>query len=72
MHPAPQTSPPVLPTSASPTGLLRATEVAQHLRIGIRTVWKLKAIGKLPAVSILGATRFRVEDVARLAQEGVR
>jgi hypothetical protein len=59
--------------SASPRdGLMRALEVAQHLRVGIRTVWKLKATGKLPAVSILGATRFRVEDVARVAREGVR
>ena len=57
--------------AGSGDGLMRAIEVAQHLRIGIRTVWKLKATGKLPAVNILGATRFRAEDVARLAREGV-
>ena len=54
-----------------PDGLLRAVEVAHHLGVGIRTVWKLKSMRKLPAVSILGATRFRIADVARLAREGV-
>ena len=53
-------------------GLMRAMQVAHFLGVGVRTVWKLKAMGKLPAVSILGTTRFRAEDVKRLAREGVR
>jgi excisionase family DNA binding protein len=73
MHPAPRPSQPaVSPSNLTTSNLLRAAEVAQRLGLGIRTVWKLRATGKLPAVRILGATRFCVEDVARLAQEGVR
>lgn len=53
-------------------GLLRANEVAQYLGVGVRTVWKLRATGRLESVSILGATRFRAADVERLAREGVR
>ncbi len=53
-------------------GLLRANEVAQYLGVGVRTVWKLRATGRLESVSILGATRFRAADVDRLAREGVR
>ena len=53
-------------------GLLRAPEVARYLGIGIRTVWKLRATGRLPSVGILGTTRFRAADVERLAREGVK
>jgi hypothetical protein len=67
-----QGSPSTSSSAAAPSGLLRAIEVAHHLRIGVRTVWKLKATGKLPAVNILGTTRFRSEDVARLARDGVQ
>src|SRR5438105_3582356 len=49
----------------TPPALMRAIEVARHLGVGIRTVWKLKATGKLPAVTVLGTTRFRTDDVAR-------
>lgn len=52
--------------------LLRAMEVAQRLGVGIRTVWKLRATGRLPSVAIFRATRFRASDVERLAREGVR
>ncbi|UCD76078.1 MAG: helix-turn-helix domain-containing protein [Phycisphaerales bacterium] len=58
-------------SAAEGNRLLKAAEVADVLRIGVRTVWKLRAAGKLPSVSILGATRFPAADVARIAREGV-
>jgi predicted DNA-binding transcriptional regulator AlpA len=78
MHPAPRPSEPAESQSdPAQSGLLRAAEVAERLGLGIRTVWKLRATGMLPSVRILGATLlgatlFRAEDVARLLQEGVR
>lgn len=48
--------------------LLFAKDVAQILRCSIRTVWYLRANGRLPAVKIPGtcATRFRLTDVELL------
>lgn len=53
--------------------LLIAKEVAAMLRVNTRTVWRLRASGKLPAVQIAGtsATRFRQSDVATLISQRV-
>ncbi len=66
------------PASPSPAdgaiepALMSARDVAAFLRVGVRTVWKLRSMGHLPSVGILGARRFRREDVERLVREGVR
>lgn len=46
--------------------LLKASEVAQRLGIGVRTVWKWTALGELPAPFRLGRiTRWRRRDIHR-------
>ena len=50
--------------------LLRAREVAMMLAISTRLVWRFRSEGKLPAVQMGGATRFRLSDVTRLVQSG--
>ena len=49
-----------------------ANEVARMLSVNVRTVWRLRASGKLSAVQIPGtsATRFRQSDVASLIAQG--
>jgi predicted DNA-binding transcriptional regulator AlpA len=51
--------------------LLRAGEVAEMLAVSSRLVWRFRAEGKLPSVSLAGATRFRLSDVKRFMQSGV-
>ncbi|MFG0313129.1 MAG: helix-turn-helix domain-containing protein [Phycisphaerales bacterium] len=51
--------------------LLKAADVARRLAISTRLVWRFRAEGKLPAVQIGGATRFRLSDVERFIREGM-
>jgi|GEM_PF-6184025 len=50
--------------------LLRANEVAALLAVSTRIVWRFRSEGRLPAVRIAGATRFRLSDVRRLIESG--
>jgi predicted DNA-binding transcriptional regulator AlpA len=50
--------------------LLKATEVAALLSVSTRLVWRFRAEGRLAAVQIAGATRFRLADVRRLMESG--
>jgi len=50
--------------------LLRAAEVAEMLAVSTRLVWRFRSEGKLPAVQIAGATRFRLSDVRKLMGGG--
>lgn len=52
--------------------LLRAGEVAEMLAVSSRLVWRFRSEGKLPAVQIAGATRFRLSDVERLIEAGAK
>jgi excisionase family DNA binding protein len=51
--------------------LLRKKEVAAMLACSVRMVERLVASGKLTAVKIRGAVRFRVGDVERIIVKGV-
>lgn len=50
--------------------LLRANQVAQMLAVSTRLVWRFRSEGKLPAIQIAGATRFRRSDVLKLMAGG--
>ena len=50
--------------------LLRANQVAQLLAVSTRLVWRFRSEGKLPAIQIAGATRFRRSDVLKLMAGG--
>lgn len=52
-----------MPTSVE---LLTAAEVAERARVSVRTVWRWKEDGTLPAVQIGNVVRFRREDVDAL------
>lgn len=44
--------------------LVSAEKLAQQLDISIRTLWRLRAAGKLPApVRLGGSVRWRVEEI---------
>jgi excisionase family DNA binding protein len=43
--------------------LLKKSEVAQILNVSARTVDRLRVLGMLPSVKLLGAVRFSPEDV---------
>lgn len=45
--------------------LLNVNEVSEYLGISIRTVWALRATGKLPAYKVGHLTRWRRNDVYR-------
>ncbi|GHE05563.1 hypothetical protein GCM10008024_36910 [Allgaiera indica] len=47
-----------------PSGLMSATDVAEHFGCGISTVWRWAKIGVLPKpVKIGGSTRWRRADI---------
>lgn len=50
-----------------PPELLTAKEVARKLRVGVRTVWRWVALGKLPQPMRFSAStvRWRPEDIQR-------
>ena len=51
--------------------LLNVTDVAAVLRVGQRTVWRLRDAGRMPApVSIAGCVRWRLADVAAWVDAG--
>lgn len=56
---------------ASGDRLLRAGEAAEILGCSSRTIWKLRSEGKLKAVAIGSARRFRLSDVQRIVSGGV-
>lgn len=58
------------PASTDDDRLLKATEVAAILAVSTRLVWRFRAEGRLAAVHIAGATRFRLADVRRLMETG--
>ena len=51
--------------------LLRKREVALRLACSTRMVERLVASGKLTAVKIQGAVRFRLRDVEKIMMNGV-
>jgi excisionase family DNA binding protein len=51
--------------------LLRKKEVASMLACSVRMVERLVASGKLTAVKIRGAVRFRLGDVEQIIVKGV-
>ena len=51
--------------------LVTAKAAATTLSCSQRTIWRLRAAGALPAVSIGGITRFRRSDLQRLIEEGI-
>ena len=60
------------PAIESGDRLLLPREVAERLRCSLRTIWRLRAKGVLPAVKIAGtdATRFRLSDVRKILELG--
>lgn len=50
--------------------LLSVDQVAEVMKLSVRSIWKLRSIGALEAVSILGRTRFRASDVQRIIRDG--
>ena len=50
--------------------LLKASEVADLLGCSVRLVWTLRSTGKLEAVKVATAIRFRLSDVRRIIAEG--
>lgn len=51
--------------------LLSAEKVAELLNISIRTLWRLRAAGKLPApVRLGGSVRWRPEEIAAWVNNG--
>lgn len=54
-----------------PTLLVSAEKLAQLLDISIRTLWRLRAAGKLPApVRLGGSVRWRVDEVQAWVGQG--
>jgi excisionase family DNA binding protein len=51
--------------------LLRKKEVASRLACSERMVERLVASGKLTAVKIRGAVRFRLSDIEQIVMKGV-
>lgn len=51
--------------------LLSAEKVAELLDISVRTLWRLRAAGKLPApVRLGGSVRWRAQEVAVWIEKG--
>lgn len=51
--------------------LVSAEKLAELLDISIRTLWRLRAAGKLPApVRLGGSVRWRVEEIQKWIAEG--
>jgi excisionase family DNA binding protein len=48
--------------------LMTPREAAEHLAISTRTLWTLTACGKLPAVRIGRAVRYRPSDLSALCE----
>lgn len=55
-------------TTTKPESLLTIRDVCATLSVGRTTVWQLRRQGKLPAVQIGSAVRFRRSDVEALIQ----
>jgi prophage regulatory protein len=54
-----------------PALLLSAEKVAELLDISVRTLWRLRATGKLPLpVRLGGSVRWRAEEIAVWIQQG--
>jgi excisionase family DNA binding protein len=53
-----------------PPALLSDWDAAARLGVSRATIWRLAAAGRLNTVKILGATRFKVEQIDRIAEEG--
>jgi predicted DNA-binding transcriptional regulator AlpA len=60
------------PTTANdPALLLSAEKVAELLDISVRTLWRLRAAGKMPTpVRLGGSVRWRAQEVAVWTQQG--
>jgi len=50
--------------------LLKVSEVAELLGCSARLVWSLRSEGKLDAVKVSCAVRFRLSDVRRIVANG--
>lgn len=50
--------------------LLKASQAAERLGVSVRTVWLLRSTGKLEAVKVNAAIRFRASDIARIVRAG--
>ena len=51
--------------------LITAAQVAEMLNVSLRTLWRLKSAGKLPApVRLGGAVRWRTQEVLQWIAEG--
>ncbi len=51
--------------------LITATELAQMMRVSVRTLWRLLSAGRIPApIRIGGNARWRVEEIDRWIAEG--
>lgn len=55
---------------ASGDRLLKAREAAEILGVSTRMIWTLRSEGKLEAVEIGAARRFRLSDIRRIVAEG--
>ena len=56
----------------SPPGLCNEKQAAAWLGVSPRTVWALRAAGRLPCVRIGRAVRYRVEDLSAFALANCR
>ena len=56
---------------ATPSLLLSADKVAEILDISVRTLWRLRATGKLPTpVRLGGSVRWRAKEIETWVAEG--
>lgn len=51
--------------------LVKVSELANKLGVGVRTVWRLRDMGKLPApIKLGGATRWRESEISEWIVSG--
>lgn len=55
---------------ASPPELLTAYEVAELLKVNVRTVWRWARSGRIRRVRIGGVSRYRADDLVALLDSG--
>lgn len=54
------------PESSDSTWLIDASQLAEHLNISVRTLWRLRSAGKLPPpLHVGGCVRWRTSDIQK-------
>lgn len=59
------------PEETGSTRLLSADKLAERLDISVRTLWRLRAVGKLPApIRLGGSVRWRLDTIQSWIEAG--